>query len=76
MDNIKIKTKKYGKEWAAEFTIGVQTFTVATRDTKEEADWYCKMLSIAFEKAKQDTIKKFVKGTKTLLQNVGKPSKP
>lgn len=52
MNKIKIRTKKYGKSWASEFTIGVQTFTVATRDTKKEADWYCKMLVIAFESLK------------------------
>jgi hypothetical protein len=50
---VKIKSVKYGKMWAAEFTIGVQTFTVAERHTKKEADWYCKMLSIAFKSLTQ-----------------------
>jgi len=34
--------------WKANFTIGVQTFTVCERERKTEANWYCKMLRKAF----------------------------
>jgi hypothetical protein len=35
--------------WAAIFTIGVQTFSLAPVETKERAEWYEKMLKIAFK---------------------------
>ena len=45
----KFKIKKTFDGWAAMFTIGVQTFTLADCETKEHAKWYCKMLRIAFK---------------------------
>jgi hypothetical protein len=35
--------------WMAQFTIGVQTFTVCERETKKEALWYAKQLRTAFK---------------------------
>jgi hypothetical protein len=35
--------------WCAQLTIGVQTFSLATRYTKREADWYCQQLLTAFK---------------------------
>lgn len=52
---------KFGKEgrifiagsrgcWTANFWIAHQGFCVATRETKDEARFYCKMLKIAFDR--------------------------
>lgn len=49
MKHVKIKSKKGLNGWTAEFTIGVQTFSLGDLGTKERADWYCKQLSTAFE---------------------------
>jgi hypothetical protein len=62
-----MKTKVNGKQikiisvkaldlegWCAQLTIGVQTFSLATRDTKREADWYCKQLLTAFKSLKNE----------------------
>lgn len=38
--------------WKANFQIGVQTFYVCERDTKKEAEWFCKQLRHAFKQLK------------------------
>lgn len=35
------------------FTIGVQTFSLTAVESKEHAEWYVKMMKIAFAKLKQ-----------------------
>jgi hypothetical protein len=44
-----IFSTKRGKNFEAGFTIGNQDFTLVERGTKEEAQWYCDMLEIAFK---------------------------
>jgi len=47
-NTVVIFTSKHGTMYHAGFTIGNQDFTVAERETKEEAQWHCDMLEIAF----------------------------
>lgn len=46
---VKFKTVKTFGGWAARFTIGVQSFTLADTDTKKQAQWYCDQLKTAFK---------------------------
>lgn len=47
-NTVVIFSSKHGETFKAGFTIGVQDFTIAERETKEEAQWYCDMLEKAF----------------------------
>ncbi len=48
-NTVVIFSSKHGETYKAGFTIGNQDFTVAERETKEEAQWYCDMLETAFK---------------------------
>lgn len=48
-NTVVIFSSKQGSKYQAGFTIGNQDFTVADRDTKEEAEWFCDMLETAFK---------------------------
>lgn len=47
-NTVVIFSSKNGKEFESGFTIGNQDFTVAKRQTKAEAQWFCDMLEVAF----------------------------
>lgn len=49
----KVFTMGNKKSYSANFTIGVQTFTICKEVSKKEALWYCKMLRIALKSLKQ-----------------------
>ncbi len=50
-NTVVIFSTKHGQgSYQAGFTIGNQDFTVATRETKAEAQWTCDMLEVAFTK--------------------------
>jgi len=49
-NTVVIFSSKNGKTFDAGFTIASQDFVVANRDTKAEAEWYCNILEIAFQK--------------------------
>lgn len=49
-NTIVIFSTKHGDTYKAGFTIGNQDFTVAERETKAEAVWYCDVLETAFNK--------------------------
>jgi len=48
-NTVVIFSSKHGNVYQAGFTIGNQDFTVAERDTKEEAQWFCDVLETAFK---------------------------
>ncbi len=48
-NTVVIFSSKHGNVYQAGFTIGNQDFTVAERETKKEAKWFCDMLEVAFK---------------------------
>lgn len=52
MEEIKFDVVYRHSQWLAQFTIGVQTFTVCQRDDKKEAEWYIEQLKLALSNIK------------------------
>lgn len=70
-----IFSTKHGDVYQAGFTIGNQDFTVAERETKDEAQWHCDMLEIAFKALIHNPLEDTFKGPigKAAVRDMAEP---